>query len=977
MTGPSRPIWISKQADQQKAESALALANITFDRTATLRKTNAVSQQDFDNAKAACEQAAAVVAGAKAAVESARLNLEWCRVLSPIDGRVSYKKVTVGNLVNGGAGQAALLTTVESVSPVFCYVDVDENSVLKYQKLAEERKLLSARDGKVPCYVELGNEAGFPHQGAIDFEDNHVDPATGTMRVRGVLQNQSGRLIPGLFARMRVPGSGRYRALLVPDAAIGNDQSQHTVLVVDKDNKVQVRPVQLGALFGDLRAIVSGISADDLVVTNGQMHARPGSIVTPTEVPIPERRGVFRSGSGRCPHGPASAMPAAPMSAAGGLFACLACRRAGQRGAVDAVRLFLHRAAGLCRRDFDRHGDRRRACPPRAADRAVPRDRPAHGDRHRQLSRRQRQDRGRDGGHADRRAGQRRRGHDLHVEPEHERRQHDPDCDVQTGHEPGHRPGAGPEPRGHRAAALAAGRAARRASWSKKASPNITLGIAVYSPDGSRDPLYVSNYVTLQVKDELARLPGVGDLTIFGARDYSMRLWLNPEHLAARNLTVGDVITAVQEQNVQVAAGIVGGPPLPAGKAQFPVHGQCPGAADRAQGLRRDHRQDRRRRQRDPRERRGARRTGRGRLQHKHALQRPAGRGHRRLPVAGHQLDRHRQRDLQETGGTEAEIFLPGIDYAIPYDTTTFVRDSIQDVTKTLFEAVGLVALVVLVFLQSWRASLVPLLAIPVSLIGTFAVMWVFGFSLNNLSLFGLVLAIGIVVDDAIVVVENVDRWIEQGLSPRDAAYRAMEEVTPAVLAIAVGLTAVFVPVAFISGITGQFYRQFALTISFSTLLSAFNSLTLSPALAALILKPHAARKDWLSRPDRSCLGLVLPPLQSRIGRAECGLRGSAAAGREAFAPGASGLCRPACSDLFGIQDRFPSASFRNRTRATSSWPCVLPDASSIDRTDAVLSRLSDIAMKVPGIEGTFAITGLESSVGHEPDERGHDVPAA
>ncbi len=281
-----------KQADQQKAESALALANITFDRTATLRKTNAVSQQDFDNAKAACEQAAAVVAGAKAAVESARLNLEWCRVLSPIDGRVSYKKVTVGNLVNGGAGQAALLTTVESVSPVFCYVNVDENSVLKYQKLAEERKLLSARDGKVPCYVELGNEAGFPHQGAIDFEDNHVDPATGTMRVRGVLPNQSGRLIPGLFARMRVPGSGRYRALLVPDAAIGNDQSQHTVLVVDKDHKVQVRPVQLGALFGDLRAIVSGISADDLVVTNGQMHARPGSIVTPTEVPIPEE-GAF------------------------------------------------------------------------------------------------------------------------------------------------------------------------------------------------------------------------------------------------------------------------------------------------------------------------------------------------------------------------------------------------------------------------------------------------------------------------------------------------------------------------------------------------------------------------------------------------------------------------------------------------------------------------------------------------------------
>src|SRR5262249_4728506 len=192
--------------------------------------------------------------------------------------------------------------------------------------------------------------------------------------------------------------------------------------------------------------------------------------------------------------------------------------------------------------------------------------------------------------------------------------------------------------------------------------------------------------------------------------------------------------------------------------------------------------------------------------------------------------------------------FPTGVDYNIPYDTTTFVRDSIRDVAKTLFEAIALVALVVLVFLQNWRAALVPLLAIPVSLIGTFAVLAAFGFSLNNLSLFGLVLAIGIVVDDAIVVVENVDRWIEAGLCPRDATYRAMEEVTPAVIAIACGLTAVFVPVAFISGITGQFYRQFALTISFSTLLSAFNSLTLSPALAALILKPHAAKPDLLTR---------------------------------------------------------------------------------------------------------------------------------
>jgi RND family efflux transporter MFP subunit len=278
----------SKQADQQRAEATLEIANLTYGRRFALKKdtAGAVSQQDVDDAKATVEQAKATLAAAKAAVESSRLNLEWCRVLSPIDGRVSNKFVTVGNLVNGGAGQATLLTTVQSVSPVFCYVDVDEHSVLKYEKLAEERSLLSARDGKIPCFVQLGNETGFPHKGVIDFVDNHVDQTTGTMRIRGVLKNESGKLIPGLFARLTVPGSGRYHAILVPNTAIGNDQSQKNVLVVDKDNRVAVRPVTLGSLFGGLRSIVSGIHADDRIVVNGQMHAHPGAAVTPIETPI-------------------------------------------------------------------------------------------------------------------------------------------------------------------------------------------------------------------------------------------------------------------------------------------------------------------------------------------------------------------------------------------------------------------------------------------------------------------------------------------------------------------------------------------------------------------------------------------------------------------------------------------------------------------------------------------------------------------
>jgi membrane fusion protein, multidrug efflux system len=276
----------AKQADEKKAEAALAIANITSKRLIGLIKTDAVAQQDVDNAQANVDQAEATLASAKAAVELSKLNLEWCRVLSPIDGRVSSKLVTVGNLVNGGQGQATLLTTIQSVSPMYCYVDVDENSVLKYQKLAQEGKLTSTRDAKVPCYAQLANETSFPHGGYIDFSDNHIDATTGTQRVRGIFKNHSGLLTPGFFARLSVPGSGRYQALLIPDTAIGNDQSQRNVLVVDKDNNVSARPVELGALFGGMRSIVSGLSENDLVVINGQMHARPGMTVKPTEAPI-------------------------------------------------------------------------------------------------------------------------------------------------------------------------------------------------------------------------------------------------------------------------------------------------------------------------------------------------------------------------------------------------------------------------------------------------------------------------------------------------------------------------------------------------------------------------------------------------------------------------------------------------------------------------------------------------------------------
>jgi multidrug efflux pump len=496
----------------------------------------------------------------------------------------------------------------------------------------------------------------------------------------------------------------------------------------------------------------------------------------------------------------------------------------------------------------------------------------------------------------------------------------------------------------------------------KKASPDITLAVAIFSPDLSRDPLYLSNYATLQIKDELARLPGVGDLLIFGARDYSMRLWLNPEALAARSLTAGDFVSAVQEQNVQVAAGIVGGPPLPPGATAFQY-------TVNAQG-----------RLVDPKQFgdiiiktgsdgsivrvKDVARVELGAADYStttHYDGKPA------VGIPIFQLPGSNA--LQTEAAVKAKMdelkksFPAGVDYSIPYDTTTFVRDSIRDVVKTLFEAIGLVALVVLVFLQSWRASIVPLLAIPVSLVGTFAVMAIFGFSLNNLSLFGLVLAIGIVVDDAIVVVENVDRWIEHGLSPRDAAYKAMEEVTPAVIAIAFGLTAVFVPVAFISGITGQFYRQFALTISFSTLLSAFNSLTLSPALAALILKPHGAKKDWFTKTIDFTLGWFFHLFNKGLDRTN-----AAYVGLLKHVVRLSALVIIIYLGLIGLTyfgfKTVPLGFIPQQDQGYLIAAVQLPDASSIDRTDAVIERMSTIALKTPGVAGTFGVTGFNLLTG-------------
>ncbi|WP_165227239.1 efflux RND transporter permease subunit [Aquisphaera insulae] len=382
----------------------------------------------------------------------------------------------------------------------------------------------------------------------------------------------------------------------------------------------------------------------------------------------------------------------------------------------------------------------------------------------------------------------------------------------------------------------------------KKRSPDILLSIGLYSPNGRYDQLYLSNYAYMRIRDELARLPGVSDVSMFGQRDYSMRIWLDPDRLAQRGLTAGDVVRALREQNLPVASGYVGqSPAIPGQQTQVTLTtlGRLASVEEFEKVIVRSTPDGRLVRVRD------VARVELGAKNQDMSAEIGARKHHddERMdlyPVANLAIFQLPDANALDTADVvKAKIeelkkdFPDGIDYMIRYDTTPFIRESIQEVFKALMDSVLLVALVVLLFLQNWRSALIPLIAVPVGIIGTFAVMAAFGFSLNNLTLFGLVLAIGIVVDDAIVVVESVEHHIEHGLSPREATIRAMSEVSAPVIAVGLVLSAVFIPCAFISGITGQFFRQFALTIASATVLSTINSLTLSPALSAMLLKPR------------------------------------------------------------------------------------------------------------------------------------------
>ncbi|HEV8711979.1 MAG TPA: efflux RND transporter permease subunit [Candidatus Binatia bacterium] len=565
----------------------------------------------------------------------------------------------------------------------------------------------------------------------------------------------------------------------------------------------------------------------------------------------------------------------------------------------------------------------------------------------------------------------------------------------------------------------------RQGVTAKKKSPSILLAVNLISPDDSRDALYLSNYATIQVKDALARLAGVGDVGLLGARDYSMRVWLDPERLASRNLTANDAVSALREQNVQVAAGRIGQPPVPAGvNFQYTINtlGRLLDPEQFAEIIIKTGEEGQVTRLRD---------VARVELGAKNSDVNSYLDGKPAITLAVFQLPGSNA--LATAEGVKAEMerlkerFPVGVDYRIVYDTTVFVNESVHEVYKTLYEAFILVFIVVLVFLQDWRATLMPMIDVPVSLIGTFAVMAVMGFSLNNLSLFGLVLAIGIVVDDAIVVVENVERWMAKGYTPREATIKAMDEITGPVIAITLVLSSVFVPTAFIAGISGQFYRQFALTVAVSTIISALNALTMAPARAPQLLKPHggdhqAGEREalprlaiiliagllvylWGTPPVASWLGTILPA-PGHPGGAEPAINPLALWGLRFVTFGAGCLVGWGLSPLVNrLLGRFFQAFNHFFDRATSVYGrtvrgllrlsvimlllyggllgltylgfntvpvgfipeqdkgylvvnAQLPDGASLERTEEVMTRVTEIARNTPGVAHTISLPG-------------------
>lgn len=497
----------------------------------------------------------------------------------------------------------------------------------------------------------------------------------------------------------------------------------------------------------------------------------------------------------------------------------------------------------------------------------------------------------------------------------------------------------------------------------KKKSPNILLAVNFFSPDGRYDDIYLSNYATIHAKDEIFRLDGVGDITMLGQRDYAIRAWIDPQKIAHLNLGTDDIVKAIQEQNAPISSGRLGqAPSLQSMENQFPFNGlgRLANTEQFGEIILRGSNMDGQSPSASPKmvKLKDVGRVELGALRYDMDATID---GKPSVAIAVFQLPGTNALDVADRVKRKmaelAKNFPPGLEYIIVYDTTPFISESIMEVFMTLRDAIILVGIVVLVFLQSWRATIIPLIAVPVAIIGTFAFMAMLGYSVNNISLFGMVLAIGIVVDDAIVVVENVERWLEKGETPKNAARKAMQEVTGPVIAVALVLCAVFIPCSFISGITGQFFRQFAVTISVSTVLSAINSLTLSPALASILLKPHGSKKDILQKFINLVLGwffwifektfsLCVSTYGWMVGKC---LRASF------LVLILYGLLVFLTTGLF---QKIPKGFIPDQDQGWLLLNVLMPDGASVKRSKEIMTRIEAETLKIPGVGHTMSTSG-------------------
>ena len=869
------------RAELEQRQAALAKAKLDVARLKPLAQAKAVPQVDLDNALAAeqvavagvaaaqaalkdtelnqrigIQQAQAAVEAGRAAVTQAQLDLAYTTIRAPVSGIIGRLDVDEGNLV--GRGEPTLLATMSTVDPIKVSTTVSEVDYLRFARRAAGRT--AADEQAVQLELVLADGTLHPHKGRVTTLDRTVDPKTGTIVFEALFPNPEKLLRPGQFGRVRAVVEVRENAILVPQRAVQETQGQKTVLVVDQGDKVALRSVTLNERIGDLIIVTRGLEGGERVIVEGLQKVRPGMQVKPEAAPpagTPPAAGAADAGVGSAAsagRGRRRAVDHAAESARGQA----AGRRLGPMAQffigrpivaiVIAILTVLLGTASLLKLAFEQYpflappSIRVTATYPGASAVAVeqsvatPIEQEVNGvDKMIYMQSSNTSD-GR-----------------MLLDVSFEVGVDQDTANVLT------------QNRVTVAQARLPQEVIQQGVTVKKQSPSILMVISVNSPGGSYDANFLINYCGINLRDQILRIPGIAQVDLFGGTDYGMRVWLEPNKLAKLGLTPADVISAIKEQNLQAPAGRVGGAPSPKDQ-QFTYTVAAPGrlitteefeniiirgTATAAQVRIKDV---------------GRAELGSqdynsfGRLDGK-----PAGAMAVYLLPGANQLEASKR--IYETMARAKTLFPPDMDYKIVYDTTPAVEASIESIVHTFVEALILVTLVVFIFLQNVRATIIPLLTVPVSIIGTFIFFPMLGFSVNTLSMFGLVLAIGIVVDDAIVVVEAVIHHMEHGLDPRAATIQAMKEVSGPVVGIALILSAVFVPVAFLGGLTGRMYQQFALTIAISVLLSAFSALSLSPALSVLLLKPGPRTRARAARHVLPGLQLGVRPGDQRLHR--------------------------------------------------------------------------------------------------------------